>query len=175
MLTGIVGLRHFNDVPLPAVLLFKPALDPLAMIFERMTKFPGGLEYVKKLEAGQIPHLPIPVDATHYSPDPGNFILTPAHVNDVDALRLLTDTASQNRFQSQFQNHELPELILMTAEEDDMCPAEKIGIFSGLARHASLKGCEVVLLNGKRADDHSDDLKQSIIEWAQRHPIPIQP
>lgn len=168
---ALQSLKHIaaSGTPMPSLLLFKPALDPLAMIEIRM-KQKGAEQYVTMLREGKLSSLPIEVDASHYNPNPGKFMLTPAHINDANALRILTSPASQAELHQSLLSHPLPEMSLVTAQSDAMCPAHLAYAFSKIVNGGTRQGMRIVLLPGDRADDHSSELSDEIMLWAKRQP-----
>lgn len=158
---------HDNDIDLPAVLLFKPAIDPLALIQMRM-QLQGATADLTALHAGEISSLPIAVDATHYSPNPGSFLLTREHLKDADALRLLSDAGSRDLFRQKLQATPLPELRLQTAVNDQMCPRQITNMFAELVEGCSVKDYALRLMPGDRADDHSAELTAEIVDMVRQ-------
>ncbi len=154
---------------LPALLLFKPAIDPLSLITDRLRDH-GALAHLDMLKAGKIPYLPIPVDPSPQSPNPGTFLLTPAHVNDSNALRLLTTEKSRNFFAYMFSENKIPEIMLQTAMDDPMCTAMVAGTFARVAETAT-DHYSLDLLPGRRSDDHGADLRAQIKNMAIRQAL----
>lgn len=160
MLQALTEIKSPNKFP--ALLLFKPALDPLAMIETRMNATPEGAAALRQLKAEDIQTLGIPVDPSPQSPNPGKFMLTPAHVNDAHAIRILMDRSSHSRLRSAFETQLLPNLRIVTAQQDPLCPADNVKLLLNV-----LNNCVSVpphgfqfntVLSGRRSDPHTFEL-----------------
>ena len=165
-LQALANLKE-SYIDLPPVLLFKPAIDPLSLITERLRAH-GASAHLDALIAGKIPALPIPVDPSPQSPAPGTFLLTKAHIEDEAALRLITSEQSRTLFSQTFADTKIPEIRLQTAKDDPMCTVQVADTFARVA-----EGCtnrySITLLPGHRSDDHTNELRGEIRAMALDH------
>jgi hypothetical protein len=162
-----VAFQAFNEMSderdLPGMIAFKPVVDPLNAISSALNRLPNGQGSIlmSKLKAGEIPALPIPVEASAVNEQPGNFMLTRAHVEDEAALRLISDETCHALFDQKRNGRLMPVLQLMVAQQD-ATTSENLHAFATAARQWSKTGCELTWISGTHATNQSVKLGQAV-------------
>lgn len=148
---------------LPGMIAFKPVVDPLNAIASALGRLPNnmGAVMMDKLKAGEIPALPIPVEASAINEDPGNFMLTKAHIEDAAALRLISDETCHAVFDAKRDGRRMPVLELLIAQQDTTT-SENLHAFSTAARRWSNTGCQMTWMSGTHASNQSERLGQAV-------------
>ena len=152
---ALTELEHERN--LPHVIAFKPVFDPLDAITGALAKVPEGQICLDKLKSSELSGLPLPVESTYASQNPGHFMLTQAHIDDTDALRLISDsTTSFAHFSEKLGGRKMASMKILVAENDTV--SQNMTAFIIAARQHAKDGCSISLIPGNHADDQSKRL-----------------
>lgn len=147
---------------LPHVIAFKPVFDPLDAITGALDKVPNGPLYLEKLKSGEIAALPLPVEATSASEDPGHFMLTQAHLDDQAALRLISNsTNSFALFAEKLAGRKMASMKIMIAEKDTVALSNMSAFKKAVDPHVQFK-CVISNIPGTHSDEQSDKLAKEV-------------
>lgn len=146
--------RLQNTTSSYALLGFKPIPDPLLAIGTQLARV--GVD-VKELYDGTLSSVPMPVEGSQGDV----FTLTPEHMNDHDALRILSDPREAQEFRLQTAGRfSTCELLLARDDHLTQNAADLTRIF----------GAEVFVQTGNHNTDMSDALGQKLYDMISSYP-----
>lgn len=142
-----------------ALIAFKPVPDPLMATSLQLTS-----EALAALNAGQISVIPMPVESTDGQPQ-DTFPLTKAHLDDPNALRLLSNPDHVARFNESAGGRAVRTGSIIYARGDHLTPEAMMMGFRDAVHNTRL---DMIALDGNHGTDFTTVLNEQVREMVVR-------